>query len=88
MIKYLTDLDYSFLGNIILILATVIMILLLKKPIAYSHKSFSVGIVIFTLMVIFDLISLTRISDYLAILGFVIITFSLIRMFWNYSHKS
>lgn len=88
MIKYLTELDYSFLGNIILILITIIMIVLLKQPIAYSHKSFSAGIAVFALMIIFDLINLTRISDYLAILGFVIITFSLIRLLWSYSHKS
>lgn len=82
MNDFLVNLSWQFIKRIVLIGVVVAMFYLLRMPSSVSHKALRVGGGFFIATIFFNVVGLIQISDYLAVLGFVIITFALIRLFW------
>lgn len=76
---------WQAIGNAFLAVLTAILILLFKRPASEGQKALLIGGVVFLATIFFNVIGFVKVSDYLAILGFVIITFALIRSFWSES---
>lgn len=82
MNNFLAGLDWQTVGAAALLLTLLLMLVLFQRPPADSEKALKVGIGFFILTILFNVIGLIEISNYLAILGFVMITFALLRIFW------
>lgn len=83
MDNFLIYLDWQLIGTVVLLGLLFVMMLLFKRTPSDSEKVLKVGAGLFVLTFFFSLFELSEISNYLAVLGFVIITFALIRLFWN-----
>lgn len=87
MDNYLTELSWQTIGMVILIGVSLVMILLFKRAPVDSEKALRIGIGLFALTIFFNVAGRIEVSDYLSVLGFVVITFALVRLFWSDSNK-
>lgn len=83
----IAGLIWQTIGRVILIVVSLVMVLLFKTPPSYCEKALWVGAALFVLTAFFNFFGLIEISDYLSVLGFVVITFALLRLFWSDSGK-
>lgn len=67
----------------VLIVVSLVLVALFKRKPSDSQKTLWVGVGLFILTIFFNVVGLIETSDYLSILGFVVTTFVLVRLFWN-----
>lgn len=78
---------WEIIGKIILVLEIGVMISFFRRPPSESQKALLVGLGFFLITIFFNIIALTKVSEYFAVLGFIIISLALIRLFWTESKK-
>lgn len=87
MDNYLADLIWENIKMVVLFVVLLVMIVLFKRQPSESQKALWVGAGLFILTIFFNVVGFIEISDYLSILGFVVIVFALVRLFWSESNK-
>lgn len=73
---------WQLIGNAVLFVVTILMFLFFLRPASDNQKALLLGAGVFLVAIPFNLIGFTEISDYFAVFGFIILTLSLVRLFW------
>lgn len=83
MNNYFINLDWQAIGKMALSVIALAMFILFKRPVSDSRKALKFGVGVFMVTILINVLGLTLISDYLSVLGFIIISVALLRLFWS-----
>lgn len=72
---------WETIGYMVTIGVFLLTLLLFKRKVSDSEKILIVALIFFYFAVFFNLIGLIKVSDYMSVLGFIVIGMSLIRIF-------
>ena len=87
MDNLLINLDWQEIGSVVLLIVSVTMIILFKRSPSDRQQTLKLGIGFFILSFSLNIIGLTAISDYIGVLGLIVVTIALISLFWSDSSK-
>lgn len=87
MDNLLIDLEWEKIGSTVLLIVSVIMIFLLRRPSSDSQQALKLGVCFFVFSFFLNTIGSTKIADYFSVLGFIIIAIALVCLFWSDTRK-
>ncbi len=81
--NYNTNIDWQVVRPFLLLAVSAIMLALFKKDPLYTQKAIRIGVGVFIVAIILNIIGFISISDNFTVFAFTIIAIALIRLFWS-----